>query len=466
MTPRRSLDVQLNAALLDFAPKYMKDQLQQLACECDQRLERELLPQLHGILRQIDRERDAFDERKQEAARDLRHQLNLLRFDAAAIENAIGQFHAVTPRWLALFPSASSLTLPVAISSPTPAPLSTPSITTSSNGVFDDTPDLDTGSHTTASPASTPATSNHSAQESTPQPKPWESPIQSPSLSRHVQSSAIAQSSGIPYSSKRTKADRPTESDTPYKRQRTTHEKISSGVSQEDEIKERVAFPNLMTGECIFRHANRKGFFVIRCVYCEPGIFTKPPLKHNRALKHFQQHNKDALMEEMTNESIFERFALQVDGDEMASKYWIREHLGTEPHTFTPVGSPRGAPRAVRTEDTVGRYEETDDYFSPSSKLRESIRNHQLEHEGEHENLRRSSRNVPRQDYAEMIAPWTIPGLDIETTSKEVKVTRSTVTSTKRRVTKPGIKSTIGTADSNKPFGYMSEPWPRRSAPR
>ncbi|KAI1275958.1 hypothetical protein F5Y07DRAFT_400012 [Xylaria sp. FL0933] len=465
MTPRRSLDVQLNAALLDFAPKYMKDQLQQLARECDQRLERELLPQLHGILRQIDQQRDAFEERKQEAAHDLRHQLNLLGLNAAAVEDAIGQLHAVTPRWLALFPSASSLALPVAVSSSAPAlaPLSTPSTATFSDGILGDTPSLDTGTHAPASPVSTPATSNHGAQGSPPQSKPSESPLNSQSFSHQVQSPTITENSSIPCCSKRAGADHPAENDVAYKRQRTTHEQISSGVVQKDEIKERVAFPNLITGECIFRHANKKGFFVIRCVYCEPGIFTEPPLKYNRALKHFQQHTPE---EDLTNESIFERYALQVDGDELASKYWIREHLGVEPHTFIPAGLGRRTSQAGRTEDTIGRCEETGGGFTYSTKLRDSAHSHQSEHEGEHGKPRRSLRNTPRHDYAELIAPWTIPELDVETASKKVKVTRPIAASTKRRVTKPGIKSTIGATDSNKPFGYMSEPWPRRSAPR
>ncbi|KAI3330263.1 hypothetical protein F4824DRAFT_505305 [Ustulina deusta] len=473
MTHRRSLDVQLNAALLDFAPRYMKDQLEHLAHECDQRLERELLPQLHAILRQVDQERDAFEEHRQDAARDLRDRLNLLRFDAAAIEHAIGQLQVVAPRYLALFPSASSLALPVTASSAVSASASrsTSSTAASPTGVFDDTPDADIGSHIAASPASTPETSNHGAQDSTARTKPWIPSRDPPNLDHQIQSPVTAECSMVSCSPKRRKAERQAERDSPYKRQKTANENISSGVVP-PEIKGRVAFPNLMTGGMVaipsFPHIGPKASFLM---FSEPpmlfeGIFTEPPLNNDRALKHFQEHEKDTSSEEeLTNESIFERFALQVDGDEMASKYWITEHLGEEPHTFTPMTSPQDAPQADHTEDIIHRNEETDDDFCPLFlRLRDPARSRQSDREGEDEKPRRSLRNVARPDYAEMVAPWSAE-VDIERTSKGVKVTRSTASS-KRRLTKPGINSTVGAADLKKPFGYMSEPWPRRSAPR
>ncbi|KAI1298404.1 hypothetical protein F5Y03DRAFT_368182 [Xylaria venustula] len=460
MTPRRSLDVQLNAALLEFAPRYMKDQLELLARECDQRLERELLPRLQDILRQVQQERDAFEERKRYAARDLREHLNLLRVGNVAAEEAIAELHSVSPRYLALFPSESSLALPLT-GSPSTSLVATPSTTTSPNDVFNDTPGTDVGNHDAASPASTPETTIRDTQHSTPQSESWASPTRSSSLDHQIQSQVMSESSMMSESPKRATIDHSAESESPYKRQKTTNEKVS--------VKGRVAFPNLMTGECIFHHAHRKGFFVIRCDQCEPGIFTKPPLKHNRALKHFQEHEKDTpRKDKLTNDSIFERFALQVDGDEMASKYWIREHLGgAEPHTFLPANPSQRTSQTDHTEDTMGRYDETDDKFSSLPKLRESARSRPSDHEREQEKRRRSSRNVPRQDYAEMIAaPWTALDLDDEKPrSKPVKIARP-IASTKRRLTKPGVNPRAGPVDSKKPFGYMSEPWPRRSAPR
>ncbi|GAW17679.1 hypothetical protein ANO14919_071390 [Xylariales sp. No.14919] len=461
MTHRQSLDVQLNAALLDFAPKYMKEHLERVAQEYDERLERELLPRLRAVLREVDQVRDTFEEHKRDAARNLRDRLDLLRFDATAIDDAIGQLHAIAPRYLALFPRDSSLALPVSI----PTSQSTPSTTASVDGVFD-TPDADLENQAAASPASTPETSNHGAQDSTTQAKPWNHLIKPSSLDCQVQAQVLSESSLASCSPKRPKLDHRPESDASHKRPRTMEENKNSEVVQ-SRTNDRVAFPNLMTGECIFYHADRKGFFVIRCEFCEPGIFTKPPLDKNRALRHFRAHDEDITKEnELTNEFIFEKYAFQVDGVQMASKYWIKEHLGPEPHTFVPTAPSRVTPQADNTEHIVRNDEPIDDDFSPPfPSLRESIRSHQSDHEEDQGKPRRARRNVPRLDYAEIAAPWKPSEVDTERASKAAKTTRSAAPS-KRRLTKPGMNSTAEKADSKKPFGYMSEPWPRRSAPK
>ncbi|KAI0872425.1 hypothetical protein GGS24DRAFT_491506 [Hypoxylon argillaceum] len=414
-TNRPALDTQLNTALLNFASKYMKDQLEHLAQVCDQRLERELLPRLYAILRDIDHERDAFEEHKRDAARDLRDHLNLLRFDAAAIDDAIGQLHTVAPRYLDLLPSASSLALPVSGL----ASLSAPSTAASSDRNFD-TSGAGPVSQTAATPTSTPETSSHNPQDSTTGAEPSTPATKPTILNGRVQAQAIAESSTASRSPKRPRFDLRKESETPSKRQRTTNENETIGAAQ-PKIGRRVAFPNLKTGECIFRHAERKGFFVVRCDYCEPGIFTEPPLLYNRALKHFQKHGEAASEEEeLTNEFIFERFAFQgtMDGGEMASKYWIREHVGAMPHTFIPTGSSRTTTQADDVDNTVRKHQEIDDDFSPlSPKLRGSLRNRQSDGEEVDKNLRRTRRNVSRPDYAEIVAnkdPWNTPEIEVE----------------------------------------------------
>ncbi|KAI3321137.1 hypothetical protein HD806DRAFT_524440 [Xylariaceae sp. AK1471] len=419
-THRAFPDVKLNAALLDFAPRYMKEKLEHLAQECNQRVERNLLPRFEALLREIDQERDAFEQHKQEAARDLRDQLNLLRFDAAAVDDAIVQLHAVSPTCLNLLPRASSLMIPVSEA----ASLCAPSTAASSDGAFD-TPDADKSSQAAVSPTLAPETSSQSAQNQTAQAELRASPTKPPSFDSQVHVQVIAEYSSASCSPKRSGTEGQNESDTPYKRQRIADETKKPPETVRPKIERRVAFPNLMTGECIFRHAERRGFFVIRCDHCESGFFTEPPLLYNRALKHLQKHGVTHLdEEELTNEYIFERFAWQgmsdipVDGDEMASKYWIREHLGAMPHTFIPVKSARDASRADDMEDIVRKHQEIDDDFSPPfPQLRESLRNRQSDHEEDHEKPRRALRNVPRPDYAEMVANkdfWNAPEMDNE----------------------------------------------------
>lgn len=217
-THRRLPDARLNAALLEFAPRYMKDQLEHLAHECDQRLERELLPRLHAVLRAIDRERNIFEEQKRDAARDLRDHLDLLRLDAAAVDDAIRQLSAVTPQYLALLPSASSLTLPVSAS----ASLSARGTAASSDSALDttfNTPEADAGSQDASSLTWTPGTLSHSAQHSTTPEKP-------PSLESQVQAQVMAESSVVPWTPKRRNADHQKEGETSAKRQRTANENV------------------------------------------------------------------------------------------------------------------------------------------------------------------------------------------------------------------------------------------------
>lgn len=212
-TRRPSLDVQFNAALLDFAPKYMKDQLEQLARECDQRLERQLLPRFHALLLEIDQERDAFEEQKRNAVSRLREHLHLLPLDAAVVDDAVGRLHAIAPRYLALLPPASSLPLN-ACNSASPSASSTAA---SSDAAFG-TPDGDTGSQAPVSPRSTPDSTAHA--------NPWTPPTKSSSHESEIHAQAPADSSTVSSPLKRPAVDDQNETDVSSKRQKTGNEKV------------------------------------------------------------------------------------------------------------------------------------------------------------------------------------------------------------------------------------------------
>ncbi|KAI2636802.1 hypothetical protein GGS21DRAFT_513303 [Xylaria nigripes] len=508
-THRPFLDFNLKSALLEFASRYMKEKLERLAHECDRRLERELLPKLLLILHEIDRERDVFEELQREAARHLRDQLSLLRCTASAVDDAVGQLHAVRPRYFGLLPNASTLAFPASDSPCLSAPGT--SVPSASSFVA---PDSDIHKQASVSAATTTESlSSHRPRDTTTQAKKHLSvaklpgsedhalgpPISTPEPSSSPRrqdlttrlkgrlSTALTQTldsqlldedeterSMTPHNSKRPNINCHDKSendkgDAPSKRQKVATEENPSDTA-DSKTTRRVAFPNLMTGECIFRHAEQKGFFVIRCSYCEPGIFTKPPLVNNRALTHFQEHSEAVSGDkELTNELIFERFACRVDGGEMASKYWIREHLGATPHTFIPVKFAQQSSDADDTEDITHEDPEANDTFSPPfTTLRDSLRGRQSDIETEPERPRRTLRNVPRPDYAEMVAnkdPWNVPDVETEKGFAPISVLRPSP-ATRRRSTKPGTSSKADTADLKKPFGYMSEPWPRRSAPR
>ncbi|KAI1821453.1 hypothetical protein F4861DRAFT_518764 [Xylaria intraflava] len=472
----------------------MKQKLEYLAHECDQRLERELLPRLLAILREIDGERDAFEEIQRHAAHELRDQMNLLRCPASAVDDAVGQLHTVVPRYLSLLPTTSSLSLP----SSDLTSLSEPGISTSQGGAFA-TPDSDTdgrapgpsvvtlgtpSSHHTRSQRSqtkirlpptesrsldnqalgSPTSALETSLSRCPQELTSPAQIEPPHTKRPDSDSrlldevmALTESNMVSHKHKRPSIDCHDESDTPCKRQKKT----TSGVVESQETR-RVAFSNLKLRECVFNHAELTGFFVIRCGYCEPGIFTDPPFIDNRALAHFQKHiEATSGDEELTNESIFEKFSYQVDGDKLVVKYWIQEHIGAVPHTFVPAKSSRRSSHVDNAQIVVRKHQEINDAYSPPSrKLRDSLRGRQSDLEAEPETPRRALRNQPRPDYAEMVAggdPWNVPDVDTERAPLSFNVVRSS-TSTKRRLTKPGIGTTAETTEK-----YAGCPRPRSS---
>lgn len=364
-THQRSLDIQLNAALLEFAPRYMKDQLEHLAHECDQRLERDLLPQLRAILHDIDHERDIFQIDRNIAAHNLRSRLELLRFDTAAIDDAVRQLDAVTPRLFRLLPRASSLESSLA----TPASLSTLGSAPLPESAFD-TPGKIPDSQVATIPLPTQENPSCSTQGLTTQIGHQASPGGVPSLDdqAQAQAEAAAEATTLVCSSKRPKDDLPRERDISPKRQKLSDEKIP---------------------------------------------------------------------------------------------------ISTQLDAALSTSSSRYVPKAKDTEGSSLRgHRRIDDDSSPDSKPREPRHGPQPNHEEKQERPRRTTRNLRRPDYAEIVG--NKGHLKVETESNSTGIDASgRTTSTKRRVTKPGVGSKARTAaESKKPFGYMSEPWPRRSAPR
>ncbi|KAI0015296.1 hypothetical protein F4780DRAFT_91737 [Xylariomycetidae sp. FL0641] len=438
-----SADGKLNSALFGFAESFVKQELLQLSRECDDHLGRDHVPKLRALYREVDKERDAFEHHKERLIRGLREKLQMLQADDATVDAITSPLAAMAPKYLGVIPSASTL----AIRPPTP--LMTP--VRDNNSYFNTV----LGSNAfSLQPAPPGQGSAPPAIESAPNPresvgspgKPLGSPemslvspgvsVASPkpmgSIDGQVQAQVMAESSMARATPKRPRAQsRPSARSSPAKRPKREGERIKKGKQLPD-ISRKVAFPNLETGECIFRHSARRGFFVIRCDRPEcGGFFTDPPLVYNRAIKHFQKHG-DAGPDntELTNELIFDRFACQIEGCELASKYWIREHLGSVPHTFEP-GKTRRRKSHADTQDSIVKSQEDDRQFTHSAKG-------ESEEELEDETPRRRLRTVPRPDYAEMVAnkdPWNASDAESERTSHTTKNSRASSIS-KRKPTK------------------------------
>ncbi|KAI0853651.1 hypothetical protein F5Y00DRAFT_105975 [Daldinia vernicosa] len=314
----------LNNAISDFASSYVKKELQQLTRERDDELARSHVPKLRALLREVDRERQAYEQDKEKLILGLRKKLQLLEVDPDTIESTVSELIPVCPKYLSVIPSASTLTIRP------PTPFMSPvrdnyfSTVLGANVLSSIPP--------SASQVHDQGASNSIKDHSSSPTNINVSPNVGPNFDHQIQSQILSENPMTNKAPKRVSAD--SDSAASGKRRRVDGGK-SLSRSQSD-IFRKIAFPNLETGERIFRHAERQGFFVIRCnrSNCQTGFFTDPPLAYNRALKHFQSHGETGQDgEELTNEYIFENFACEIEGSSLVSKYWIKEHLGPSPHT-------------------------------------------------------------------------------------------------------------------------------------
>ncbi|KAI1802106.1 hypothetical protein F4811DRAFT_422637 [Daldinia bambusicola] len=293
----------LNNAISDFAASYVKKELQQLTRERDDELARSFVPKLRALLREVDKERQAYEQDKEKLILGLRKKLQLLEVDPDTIESTVSELILVTPKYLSVIPSASTLT----IRPPTPfmSPIRDNYFSTVLGAdVLSSIPPLasqvqDQGASSSIKDSSSSPTNINV------------SPNIGPSIDHQVQNQIQSENPMTNRAPKRANGDGDSTT-TNGKRRRVDGGKALSR-SQSD-IFRKIAFPNLETGERIFRHSDRQGFFVIRCnrPNCQSGFFTDPPLAYNRALKHFQSHGETGLDgEELTNEYIFENFACE-----------------------------------------------------------------------------------------------------------------------------------------------------------
>lgn len=471
-----------NNAISDFASSYVRRELQKITRERDDALARSHVPKLRALLRAVDDERQAYEQDKEKLIRDLRDKLQLLGVDADIIETTLAELNSVVPKYLSIIPSASTLTIRP------PTPFMSP--------VRDNYFSTVLGANivTDAPPLATPV-----LDEETPElPKDYcssptninVSPGAGASIDRQMQSQVLSESSMVDRATKRPSTESGDGNANGSKRRKLDVPKTPNR-SQSD-IFRKIAFPNLETGERIFRHSERPGLFVIRCnrPACQTGFFTDPPLAYNRALKHFQSHGQTGPDgEELSNEYIFENFACEIEGSSLVSKYWIKEHLGQPPHTFVPG---RSRSRTSQADGVSPRKrQETDKNYTPSNKLRNPTVINESDEELEAEKQpRRTPRSVLRPDYAELVAnkdPWNLLDMDgekviqrptkesrtvINETDATSKTSRSASGSSRSRSPNSSKTSTPGpsvirakTTEPSKPFGYTSEQWPRRSAP-
>lgn len=101
----------LDSAISDFASGYVKTELRRLTRERDDALARSHVPKLRALLREVDKERQAFEQDKEKLIQGLRNKLELLKVDPDIIETTIAELNAVSPKYLTIIPGASTLTI-------------------------------------------------------------------------------------------------------------------------------------------------------------------------------------------------------------------------------------------------------------------------------------------------------------------------------------------------------------------
>ncbi|KAI1496305.1 hypothetical protein F5X99DRAFT_424833 [Biscogniauxia marginata] len=449
----------LSSAMSDFALSYVKQELLQLARERDDILGRTHVPKLRALLREVDKERDAFESDRQRLVRGLREKLELLQVDVSVVDAVVAELHSTTPKYLNVIPSATTL----AIRPPTPV-IASP---LRENNYFSTVLGADAQSH--SSPpvlqSQNQQTPDRAIHHRSPMTEVHSSPKRATYVDRPIQAQIVAESPLASQSPKRPRVGGRNSNGASPKRQKVDSKKASQETKR-PEISRKIAFPNLETTECIFRHSDRKGYFVIRCnrPNCRSGFFTEPPLVYNRAIKHFQKHGDTGPDgEELTNDHIFDNFACEIEGSDLASKYWIKEHLGATPHTFTPGKPPRSKPSQIDIQTILHKQEELeklDKDFMPTIKVRVSTSSRESDDdEPEPEKARRPARNVPRPDYAELVAnkdPWSASDADSERTSLTGKVSRASSVS-KRKSAKPNSTASPATSTTATPASSTSK---------
>ncbi|KAI1373148.1 hypothetical protein F4677DRAFT_462517 [Hypoxylon crocopeplum] len=433
----------LNNAISDFASAYVKKELQQLTRERDDALARIHVPKLRALLREVDKERQAFEQDKEKLVQNLRKKLEVLEVDAETIEATVAELDPVAPKYLSIIPSASTLT----IRPPTPymSPVRDNYFSTVLGA------DLLSGAPPLAAPNLEQGPSNPLRGHCLSPTNINVSPTAGSNLDLQIQSQILSDNSMTNQTPKRASADG--DGSSSAKRRRVDGGRTPSRA--QSDIFRKIAFPNLETGERIFRHSERGGLFVIRCnrPNCQSGFFTDPPLAYNRALKHFQSHGETgADGEELSNEYIFENFACEIEGSSMVSKYWIKEHLGPSPHTFFP-GKSRSRTSQADKVDKVDKADsfiarqgqEDDKNYLPSNKPRDPVLADESDEELEVEKPRRTPRSVPRPDYAELVAnkdPWNNSDADSDrAVPRSMKGSRTPITVARKSSRSGGSRS-------------------------
>ncbi|RYP18531.1 hypothetical protein DL765_003906 [Monosporascus sp. GIB2] len=353
----------LNGAISEFAASFIKKELEQLASDYDEVLARVHVPKIRRLLMEVDEKRQEFDDAKKGMVQTLRKKLEALEVDGSTINSALSDLQKMCPDYLDVIPRASVLN--IRPGSPTKSSSSDSRLSSPGDSldiaidqdnsaslirpVDDENPNVDGHRH---SPKGIGGNSHAAGMN----------------IDGDVQEQPIAESFGTNNSQKRSR-------DEAFESETDEGMPLRKGLA----IKTGIIFPRKISAEevnpeeIVFQHSGVKGYYVIRCDQpsCASLHFTEPPLIYRRAVKHFERHRSGNTSEpvgELTEQEVFEKYAIEVRGVEDESREWLAAHTGGKPHisrdtpatTFGDFG--RASSRSATTT------EETDTRSTPKSE--------------------------------------------------------------------------------------------------
>ncbi|RYP49943.1 hypothetical protein DL768_004479 [Monosporascus sp. mg162] len=461
----------LNGAISDFAASFVKKELEQLARDYDEVLARVHVPKIRLLLMEVDEKRQAFDDAKNGMVQNLRKKLEALEVDGSIINSALSDLQKMYPDYLDAIPRASVLKI-------RPGSPTTSSSSDSRLSSLGDSLDIAIDQDSSASLIQPVDIENPNVDDyrRSSTRVGGNSHTAGMNTDHDVQEQPMAEAYGTNNSQKRSR-DEAFESET----DEGMPSRKSLATKTETNFPRKIWAEEVNPEEIVFQHSGLKGYYVIRCdqASCASLHFTEPPLIYRRAVKHFERHrscNTSEPIGELTEQEVFENYAIEVRGVEDESREWLAAHTGGKPHIFTP--KPRRVSAGIKQGDSAKktRREPEDKSYTPSrhpSSIISAKDSDVNEYELENENPRGHLRRVPRQDYAELVMGKVAWNTDATTFSDFARPSYRSTTTAEESNTRSSPQSEVfkspntrfKSMDASKPFGYFGE-WPRRSAPR
>ncbi|KAK8085327.1 hypothetical protein PG997_006598 [Apiospora hydei] len=310
----------LNGAASEFSIRLIREKVTALADEVNQELDGDL-NQLRALLDHVDQKRTKFQESKSNLLEGLRATLSSLQVDPAVVNTTLSDIAATSsPPLLSLIPTVSTLHLESRPLTPAASPPDSGPAETAKSPQPDSAGSDAVSDHGNGPKATSGDDSKSDTQSGTQAADKREDPE-----ACGVKASPII----ISFNGN------------PVRDDAHLHGKEPAPTAN-SEIPRRLRMQDLDAIECVFRHAGRDGFFVIRCLEpeCSLRISDTAPFKYKRAFNHF---NSKHLKQPQSEEHIFKEFAYQVeDATEEAiaarsNGTEIPECTSTWPHWFEVI---------------------------------------------------------------------------------------------------------------------------------